>query len=76
VNGKVRQASTTADLIFDVATLIAFITRSMTLEEGDVITTGTPPGVGPIAAGDVVEIEIDGVGVLTNPVVAEGEPAP
>jgi 2-keto-4-pentenoate hydratase/2-oxohepta-3-ene-1,7-dioic acid hydratase in catechol pathway len=70
VNGEVRQDSTTADLIFDVPTLIAFITEYMTLEPGDVISTGTPAGVGNLAVGDVCEIEIEGIGVLRNPVVA------
>jgi 2-keto-4-pentenoate hydratase/2-oxohepta-3-ene-1,7-dioic acid hydratase in catechol pathway len=73
LNGVVKQDSSTADLIFDVATLIAFISRVMTLEEGDVISTGTPPGVGNLQPGDQVEIEIEGIGVLANPVV--GEPA-
>jgi 2-keto-4-pentenoate hydratase/2-oxohepta-3-ene-1,7-dioic acid hydratase in catechol pathway len=73
VNGQIRQQSTTADLIFDVPALIAWASRVMTLEEGDLITTGTPPGVGPIAPGDVIEIEIEGVGVLSNPVVDEGD---
>jgi 2-keto-4-pentenoate hydratase/2-oxohepta-3-ene-1,7-dioic acid hydratase in catechol pathway len=71
LNGQTRQRSTTADLIFDVPTLIAFVSRVMTLEEGDVITTGTPPGVGPLHAGDEIEIEIEGIGVLKNPVVDE-----
>jgi 2-keto-4-pentenoate hydratase/2-oxohepta-3-ene-1,7-dioic acid hydratase in catechol pathway len=71
VNGQVRQDSSTADMIFDVASIIAAASRVMTLEEGDLITTGTPPGVGPLVAGDVVEIEIDGIGILRNPVVDE-----
>lgn len=71
VNGVVRQDSTTADMIFDVATIIAFASRFCTLEAGDLITTGTPQGVGPIVAGDVVSIEIAGIGVLENPVVDE-----
>ncbi|MEZ4369030.1 MAG: fumarylacetoacetate hydrolase family protein [Kofleriaceae bacterium] len=70
VGGDVRQDSSTADMIFDVATLIEFVSAHMTLEPGDVITTGTPAGVGPLAVGDVVEVEIAGVGVLRNPVVA------
>ena len=70
VNGVVKQSSTTADLIFDVPTLIAFVSAHMTLEPGDVITTGTPSGVGNLAVGDVVEVEIAGIGVLENPVVA------
>lgn len=71
VNGEIRQDSSTADMIFDVPTLIAFVSHVMTLEPGDVITTGTPPGVGPLRAGDVVEVEIDGIGILRNPVVDE-----
>ena len=59
VNGVVRQDSTTADLIFDVPTLIAFVSAHMTLEPGDVISTGTPAGVGNMDPGDEVEIEID-----------------
>jgi 2-keto-4-pentenoate hydratase/2-oxohepta-3-ene-1,7-dioic acid hydratase in catechol pathway len=70
VNGETRQDSTTADLIFDVPALIAFISTYMTLEPGDVISTGTPAGVGNLAVGDVVEIEIDGIGILRNEVVA------
>ncbi|MDQ3369006.1 MAG: fumarylacetoacetate hydrolase family protein [Myxococcota bacterium] len=70
VNGAVRQDSSTSDLIFDVPTLIAFISAHMTLEVGDVISTGTPSGVGNLAVGDTVEIEIEGIGVLANPVVA------
>ncbi len=70
VNGVVKQDSSTSDLIFDVPTLIAFVSDHMTLEVGDVISTGTPAGVGNLAVGDVCEIEIEGVGVLCNPVVA------
>jgi 2-keto-4-pentenoate hydratase/2-oxohepta-3-ene-1,7-dioic acid hydratase in catechol pathway len=70
VNGAIRQDSTTADLIFDVPTLISFVSAHMTLEAGDVITTGTPSGVGNLSPGDTVSIEIEGVGVLTNPVIA------
>lgn len=70
VNGVTRQDSSTSDMIFDVATLIAFCSEHMTLEVGDVISTGTPAGVGNLAPGDVVEIEIEGIGVLRNPVVA------
>jgi 2-keto-4-pentenoate hydratase/2-oxohepta-3-ene-1,7-dioic acid hydratase in catechol pathway len=73
VNGVVKQDSSTADLIFSVARVIAVVTRVMTLEPGDLITTGTPPGVGPIRAGDEIEIEIEGIGVLKNPVVDETE---
>jgi len=71
VNGQVRQDSSTSDMIFPVAEVIAFISNVMTLEVGDVITTGTPQGVGNLDPGDTVEIEIAGIGVLSNPVVAE-----
>src|SRR6267143_455133 len=54
-----------------LAALVAFASQAMTLEPGDVIATGTPAGVGPLMAGDVVEVEIPGVGVLRNPVAAE-----
>jgi len=70
VNGAIRQDSTTADLIFDVPTLIAFCSNHMALEPGDVISTGTPSGVGNLNPGDVVAIEIEGIGVLENPVIA------
>lgn len=70
VNGVTKQDSTTADMVFDVPTLIAFVSTYYTLEEGDLITTGTPQGVGNLAVGDVVEVEIEGVGVLRNPVIA------
>jgi 2-keto-4-pentenoate hydratase/2-oxohepta-3-ene-1,7-dioic acid hydratase in catechol pathway len=67
----VKQDSTTADLIFDVPALVAFCSAHMTLEPGDLITTGTPSGVGNLSVGDVVEIEIEGIGVLRNPVIAK-----
>jgi len=69
VNGQVKQDSSTSDLIFDVATLISFCSQYMTLEAGDVISTGTPAGVGNLNPGDVVEVEIEGIGVLTNAVI-------
>lgn len=71
VNGEQRQSSSTSDLLFSVADLIAYISTALTLLPGDVILTGTPAGVGPVKPGDVVEIEVEGVGVLENPVVAE-----
>lgn len=75
VNGEVRQDGRTSQMIASVPELIAFASQSMTLEVGDVISTGTPAGVGNLSVGDVVEIEIEGVGVLENPVVAEpGDP--
>jgi 2-keto-4-pentenoate hydratase/2-oxohepta-3-ene-1,7-dioic acid hydratase in catechol pathway len=68
LNGQVKQSQTTASMIFPVPFLIAYISRVMTLEPGDVIMTGTPEGVGPMQPGDTIEIEIGGVGVLRNPV--------
>jgi 2-keto-4-pentenoate hydratase/2-oxohepta-3-ene-1,7-dioic acid hydratase in catechol pathway len=69
LNGEVKQDGRTADLIFDVPTLIAYVTSVMTLLPGDVILTGTPEGVGPMNAGDEVEVSIQGIGNLTNKVV-------
>jgi 2-keto-4-pentenoate hydratase/2-oxohepta-3-ene-1,7-dioic acid hydratase in catechol pathway len=69
VNGSVRQSSSTSDLIFSVPELIEFVSEIMTLLPGDVIATGTPPGVGSLSAGDVVEVEIEGLGALKNGVV-------
>jgi 2-keto-4-pentenoate hydratase/2-oxohepta-3-ene-1,7-dioic acid hydratase in catechol pathway len=71
LNGETKQAANTSDLIFSVADLIAYISRAMTLLPGDVILTGTPEGIGPMRPGDTVEIEVEGVGTLRNPVVAE-----
>jgi 2-keto-4-pentenoate hydratase/2-oxohepta-3-ene-1,7-dioic acid hydratase in catechol pathway len=71
VNGTVRQDGNTRDLLVKSAELLAFVSRAMTLEPGDVLSTGTPAGVGPLEPGDTVEIEVDGVGTLSNPVVAE-----
>lgn len=70
VNGEVRQEATTADLIFGVPELVAYISAVMTLLPGDVILTGTPEGVGPVLPGDVMEVEIEGIGILRNPVAA------
>jgi 2-keto-4-pentenoate hydratase/2-oxohepta-3-ene-1,7-dioic acid hydratase in catechol pathway len=69
VNGEQRQKSNTRELIFPVGYLVWFVSRVMSLLPGDMITTGTPSGIGPLRAGDVVEIEVEGVGVLRNPVV-------
>jgi 2-keto-4-pentenoate hydratase/2-oxohepta-3-ene-1,7-dioic acid hydratase in catechol pathway len=66
VNGVERQSGCTADLIHGVPALVSFASRIMTLEPGDVIATGTPAGVAPIVPGDMVEIEVEGVGVLVN----------
>jgi 2-keto-4-pentenoate hydratase/2-oxohepta-3-ene-1,7-dioic acid hydratase in catechol pathway len=71
VNGQVRQQSGADDMVFDIPSLVAHISRIMTLEPGDLIATGTPSGVGPLSPGDVVEIDIGGVGSISNPVVAE-----
>jgi 2-keto-4-pentenoate hydratase/2-oxohepta-3-ene-1,7-dioic acid hydratase in catechol pathway len=69
VNGEVRQRGRTSDMAFSPAYLIAYTASIMTLEPGDVLMTGTPAGVGPLVVGDVVEVEVEGVGVLRNPVV-------
>jgi 2-keto-4-pentenoate hydratase/2-oxohepta-3-ene-1,7-dioic acid hydratase in catechol pathway len=74
LNGARRQYSSTRNMIFGVAAQVAFISRIMTLLPGDVIATGTPSGIGPMAPGDVVEIRVEGVGRLQNHVVAERAP--
>jgi len=71
VNGQMRQMASTRDMVFTVGTLIAFISSVMTLEPGDIVFTGTPAGVGALKNGDMVEVEIDGLGSLSNPVRAE-----
>jgi 5-carboxymethyl-2-hydroxymuconate isomerase len=75
VNGEVRQDDTTANLMFDFAYLISYLSTFTTLEPGDVIATGTPIGAGIpprfLNAGDVVEVEVSGIGVLRNVVEAE-----
>jgi len=70
LNGQVRQSSNTSDMIFDAYKLVEFISGVMTLETGDIIATGTPPGVGPMSVGDTIEVEIEGVGTLVNRVAA------
>ena len=69
VNGEVKQQGNTSDLIFSVPRLVSFISQVMTLEPGDVISTGTPSGIGPLSPGDEVEVTVEGVGTLKNPVV-------
>lgn len=69
-NEDVRQSSSTSEFIFDIPKLIAFISSVMTLEKGDIIATGTPPGVGEVLVGDTVEVEIEGVGILRNTVIS------
>ncbi len=76
VDGEVRQDGTTADLIFDVPTLVSYISQIMTLLPADVILTGTPAGVGPILPGQTVRVEVEGVGVLENPVVDRQQARP
>lgn len=71
LNGVVKQNARTSDLIFSVPFLMQFISRVMTLDPGDVIMTGTPAGVGPMQPGDTIEVEVEGIGILTNPVAAE-----
>jgi 2-keto-4-pentenoate hydratase/2-oxohepta-3-ene-1,7-dioic acid hydratase in catechol pathway len=68
VNGEVRQSGNTRDFIFPLDTLIRYISQIMTLEPGDLIATGTPQGVGPVVGGDAIEISIEGIGKLRNPV--------
>jgi len=72
VNGEVRQDANTKEMVFGPAQLVSFVSRVMTLLPGDVISTGTPLGVGAVEPGDIVEIEIEGIGVLRNPVQAAG----
>jgi len=69
LNGDVVQRASTDDMVFGIAALLEYITTFMTLLPGDVVLTGTPEGVGPIADGDVVEVEVEGIGTLANPVV-------
>jgi 2-keto-4-pentenoate hydratase/2-oxohepta-3-ene-1,7-dioic acid hydratase in catechol pathway len=72
VNGTVRQEAPASDMVFSIPFLVAHVSRIMTLEPGDLIATGTPEGVGPLAPGDEVEVEVWGVGTLRNPVREEG----
>ena len=68
VNGTERQRGQSSEMVFSIPSLLAYISRIMTLEPGDLVATGTPSGVGPLAAGDVVEVEIPGVSRVSNPV--------
>ncbi len=72
VNGVERQHGRARDMVFGIPALLAYISGVMTLEPGDLVLTGTPEGVGPLRPGDVVEVDISGVGVLRNPVRASG----
>jgi 2-keto-4-pentenoate hydratase/2-oxohepta-3-ene-1,7-dioic acid hydratase in catechol pathway len=71
VNGAVRQSGNTREFIFPLDVVIRYIAQVMTLFPGDLISTGTPQGVGPVVAGDVMEISVEGVGTLRNSVVDE-----
>ena len=70
VNGEMRQMASTREMLFPIDQLIAFISSVMTLEPGDVILTGTPAGIGPLTPGDVVEVSVEGIGTLKNPIAA------
>lgn len=72
VNGEVKQDTSTSDLTFKLGEVLEIITRSMTLQPGDIVLTGTPPGFAPLHDGDVVEVEIEGIGTLRNTVREEG----
>jgi len=73
VNGEERQRGRSAQMVFSIPFLISYISRIMTLEPGDLLATGTPEGVGPLSEGDLVEVELSGLNVLRNPVVAREE---
>lgn len=72
VNGTVRQRGRAADMAYGIPFLLSHISQVMTLEPGDLVATGTPAGVGRLTPGDLVEVEVPGVGILRNPVVGEG----
>jgi len=73
VNGAVKQAGRTSQMVFSPAFLVAYVSRMMTLLPGDLILTGTPAGIGPLSSGDVVEVEIEGIGTLRNRVAAAAQ---
>jgi 2-keto-4-pentenoate hydratase/2-oxohepta-3-ene-1,7-dioic acid hydratase in catechol pathway len=73
VNGEVRQDGNTALLIYSIGRVLAYVTQFMTLEPGDLLLTGTPAGVGPVQPGDVMTVEVEGLGSLSNPVISEAE---
>ena len=70
VSGAVRQDGNTALMIYSIGRVLAFVTQFMTLEPGDLVLTGTPAGVGPVQPGDVMTVEVEGLGALSNQVVA------
>jgi 2-keto-4-pentenoate hydratase/2-oxohepta-3-ene-1,7-dioic acid hydratase in catechol pathway len=74
VNGQVRQSSRTSEMVFSPAYLVEYVSRMMTLLPGDLILTGTPAGIGALSAGDTVEVEIEGIGILSNGVVGTAAP--
>ena len=73
VNGQMRQMASTRDMVFNVGVLIAYVSSIMTLEPGDLLFTGTPAGVGLLEDGDVVDVEIEGLAKLSNPVKTAGQ---
>jgi len=73
VNGVIKQDGRTSQMVFSIEFLIRYISRQMSLKDGDVIATGTPSGVSKLEPGDVCEVEIEGIGTLTNPVTADGD---
>ena len=73
VNGEERQRARASEMVFSIPFLISYITRIMTLEPGDIVSPGTPEGVGPLLPGDEVEVELEGLDVLRNPVEGEGD---
>jgi 2-keto-4-pentenoate hydratase/2-oxohepta-3-ene-1,7-dioic acid hydratase in catechol pathway len=68
VNGEERQRGSSADMVFSIPALLAYISRIMTLEPGDIVATGTPAGVGRLEPGDIVEVEVEGLSRVSNPV--------
>ena len=76
VNGDERQRAQASDMVFSIPNLIAYITRIMTLEPGDIVSPGTPEGVGPLSPGDEVEVELEGLDILRNRVEGEGDVGP
>jgi 2-keto-4-pentenoate hydratase/2-oxohepta-3-ene-1,7-dioic acid hydratase in catechol pathway len=72
LNGKLRQSASTRNMIFPVPFLVRYISHIMTLYPGDIITTGTPEGVGPMVPGDRVDVQIEGIGTLSNTVARTG----
>ena len=73
VNGEERQRAKASEMVFSIPSLISYITRIMTLEPGDIVSPGTPEGVGSLSSGDEVEVELEGLDILRNPVEGEGD---